>query len=146
MGIWHSSQTHCAQRRCRFNATLVVLKPLGAAGLDSANAAMAKLMLTAYGYRSVELREELVKWAEWLANTSPPWAAYQAMMSRRLAGLDKQPGVRPVGIGCIWLRYIAKLLLMETAGIGRKTCGALQLCAGLEAGIEGGLHSVFEKV
>ena len=81
-----------------------------------------------------------------MANTSPPWAAYCGMMSRRLAGLDKQPGVRPVGISCIWLRYIAKLLLMETAGLGWKACGALQLYAGLKAGIEGGLHSVFEKV
>ena len=124
----------------------IASKLSGAAGLDSVDAAMAKAMLTAYGRSSAELREELVEWAEWLANTSPPWAAYRAMMSRRLAGLDKQPGVRPVGIGCIWLRYIAKLLLMETAGMGRKTCGALQLCAGLEAGIEGGLHSVFEKV
>ena len=34
---------------------------------------------------------------DWLANGSPPWAAYREFMSGRLIVIDKQPGVRLVG-------------------------------------------------
>ena len=107
----------------------------GAAGPDSVDAALAKSILTGYGRASAQLCDELVEWAQWLANESPPWAAYRAMTVRRLLGLDKEPGTRPVGIGCIWLRGICKLLLAETADEAKSACKATQLCAGLEAGI-----------
>ncbi len=45
---------------------------------------------------------------EWLSNGSLPWAAYHALMCRRLVALDKQPGDCPVAIGEIWQRCIAK--------------------------------------
>ena len=62
----------------------------------------------------MELREVMVDLAEWLANEMPDWAAYRGLTTRRLLALNKEPGTRPVGIGSIWLRYIAKLLLSET--------------------------------
>ena len=34
-----------------------------------------------------------------LANNSPPWEAYRALMYGHLIALDKHPGVRPVGVG-----------------------------------------------
>ena len=36
---------------------------------------------------------------EWLGNGRPPWATYRSLMSVRLIALDKQPGIRPVGVG-----------------------------------------------
>ena len=36
---------------------------------------------------------------DWLANGSPPWAAYRAFISGHLITLGKQIGVRPVGFG-----------------------------------------------
>ena len=115
-------------------------------GIDSVDAAQAKLYLTGYGKASQELTEVLVDLAEWLANTSPPWGAYRGLMTRRLLGLDKEPGTRPVGIGSIWLRYTAKVLLKETAAEAKSACGAMQLCTGLEAGVEGGLHAIHRKL
>ena len=35
----------------------------------------------------------------WLANKSPPWAAYCAFMSGRLIAIDKHPGIRLAGVG-----------------------------------------------
>ena len=35
------------------------------------------------------MREELDAWTRWLANGSPPWAAYLALMAGRLMDLDK---------------------------------------------------------
>ncbi len=69
-------------------------------------------------------------------------AAYHALMCRRLVALDKQPRVRPVAIGEIWHRCIAKGNLAGLGANAKRACGSLQLCAGLEAGIKGALHAV----
>ncbi|KAI2506095.1 hypothetical protein MHU86_8326 [Fragilaria crotonensis] len=71
--------------------------------------------------------EEMAAWTNWLANTSPPWAAYRAVMANRLVALDKQPGTRPVGIGEVYRRLWAKCLLkaigsQATAACGNSTC------------------------
>ena len=44
------------------------------------------------------LHTRVVTFIDWLANASPPWAAYGAFMSGQLNALDKQPGVHPVGV------------------------------------------------
>ena len=62
-------------------------------------------------------------------------------MANRLIGLDKCPGVRPVGIGEIWRRLCAKTVLVVAGAEAKEECGDEQLCAGLEAGIEGGIHA-----
>jgi hypothetical protein len=63
-------------------------------------------------------------------------------MSKRLVALDKEPGVRPVAIGEIWQRCIEKGNLKSSGAEAKRACGSVQLCAGLEAGIEGALHAV----
>ena len=67
------------------------------------------------------------------------------MMGARLCALDKQPGVRPLGIGEIWQRSIAKCAISIRGEDVKAACGIKQLCAGLEAGIEGALHSVSKR-
>ena len=59
--------------------------------------------------------------------------------------LDKEPGVRPVGIGEIWKRAVAKCALKIVGEDAKGACGSTNLCAGLEAGIEGALHSVSSR-
>ena len=58
----------------------------------------------------------------------------------RLVGLDKCPGVRPIGIGDILRRLLCKTLLIVVGNEATRACGTDQLCSGLEAGIEGGIH------
>ena len=66
-------------------------------------------------------------------------------MACRLVTLDKRPGVRPVGIGETLRQALAKLV-MRAAGEQEKTaCGNLQMCAGLEAGIEEATHAVGQR-
>jgi hypothetical protein len=81
-------------------------------------------------------------WVEWLSNESPPWVAYCALMCRRLVALDKQPGVRPTEIEELWHRCIAKGNLVGSGAQAKGACGSIQLCAGLEASIEGAPHAV----
>ena len=123
----------------------VAKKLTGAAGCSGVDSALLKCCLLRYGKASSELREELLDWTLWLANSSPPWAAYRAMRQGRLVALDKQPGVRPVGIGECWMRAVSKLVLVDCAKEGKAACGSTQLCAGLEAVIEGAIHSIRTK-
>ena len=67
------------------------------------------------------------------------------MRQGRLVALDKQPGICPLGIGKSWMRAVVKLVLAELGYDGKAACGSTQLCAGLEAGIEGAIHAAAVK-
>ncbi len=120
----------------------LALRMNGSAGPSSLNASMMRSCLLQYGRASSKLRQEMAHWVEWLSNESPPWVAYRALMCRRLVVLDKQPGVRPVAIKEIWHRCIAKGNLAGSGAQAKGACGSIQLCARLEASIEGALHAV----
>ena len=59
------------------------------------------------------------------------------MMACCLAALDKRPGVRPVGIGEMLRRALDKLVMRAAEDQSKTVYSNLQLCAGIEAGIEG---------
>eukprot|EP00957_Ditylum_brightwellii_P052619 3989654-Ditylum_brightwellii.AAC.1 len=98
--------------------------------------------LLRYGVVSHKLRETVAKFARWVGNTIPPWAALCAFVSSRLIGLDKCPGTRPVVIGGILLYLVGKIILFVCGEEVKTACGADQLCFGLRAGIEGGIHAM----
>ena len=77
-----------------------------------------------------------------LANKSPPWAAYLAFMSYRLIALDKQNGMRPVGVRETWGRLFTKILIKVTGPEATMACKDNQLCAGPKVGIDGAVHEV----
>jgi hypothetical protein len=114
----------------------------GAAGPGGVDSRMLKSYLTHFGSASEFLRIEWSKWSEWLCTESPPYAAYRALNAKREVALDKQPGTRPVAIGEIWIRCTGKGLIMQSDDQAKLACGSVQLCAGLECGIEASLHAV----
>jgi hypothetical protein len=114
----------------------------GAAGPGGTDAVDLANWLLCFGRESEALREEMAAGTNWLANTSPPWAAYRAAMANRLVALDKQPGTRPVGIGEVYRRLRAKCLLKAIGLQATAACGNFNLCASLQAGIEGAVHAV----
>ena len=63
-------------------------------------------------------------------------------MACRLVALDKNPGVRPIGIGEVVRRIIAKAVLSVVGGDIQQAAGALQLCAGQISGVEAAIHSM----
>ena len=66
------------------------------------------------------------------------------MMAGHLVALDKSPGVRPIGVGEVWRRLIVKSVLQVTGEEATDACGRDQLCAGLPAGVEGGIRAAQE--
>ncbi|CEM07930.1 unnamed protein product [Vitrella brassicaformis CCMP3155] len=67
-------------------------------------------LLLKFGPVSAELRSELAAQTTFLANEIVPWEQVQAVRSCRLIGLDKQPRVRPIGIGEVPMRMMAKAM------------------------------------
>ena len=63
-------------------------------------------------------------------------------MWNQLVALNKQPGVRSIGIGEVWRVAMAKCNLVCCREDANAACGSTNLCAGLEAGIEDALHAV----
>jgi hypothetical protein len=116
----------------------------GAAGPGGTDAVDLRNWLLRFGAESEGLGRVMAKLTEWIANERPPWAAIRALMACRLVALDKSPGVRPVGIGEIYRRLMAKCLLKVVGHQATTACGNLNLCAGLPAGIEGAVHAMRE--
>ena len=101
--------------------------------------------LLRFGCASEELRVVVASLADWMANSFPPCAVYLALMVFCLVALDERPGVRPVDIGETLRRALAKLVMRAAGEQAKMACGNLQLCAGLEAGIEGATHALGKR-
>ena len=101
--------------------------------------------LLRFGCASEEFRVVVASLADWLAKSSPLWAAYRALIACRLIALDKRPGVLPVGIGEMLRQPLAKFVTRAAGYQAKTACGNLQLCAGLKAGIEGATHAVGQR-
>ena len=63
-------------------------------------------------------------------------------MSIRLIELEKQSGIRPVGVVETWRRMMAKCILRVMGQGAKSACGTAQLAGGVEAGIEGGINTM----
>ena len=113
----------------------------GAAGLGGTDGPTLKEWLIRYKTASLTLRTAVARLTTWLSNDIRPWAAIRALMSNRLIALDKNPGVRPIGIGQIWRRLMAKTVVSMAGHVATEVCGTDQLCVGLKSGIEGGIHA-----
>ena len=124
------------------DVTWVASKLSGAAGVLGAEAMELRNWFLRFGCASEELRVIVASLVDWMANSSPPWADYRALMACCLVALDKRPGVCPVGIGETLSRARAKLVMRAAGDQAKTACGNLQLCAGLEASIEGATHAV----
>ena len=60
----------------------------------------------------------------------------------RLIALDKNPGVRPIGIGDTAWRIIAKVVLSIVKPDIQEASGCLQMCGGQISGIEAAVHTM----
>ena len=93
-----------------------------------------------YGEASTELRQVVDSIMEWLWNSYLTWAAYCAPMKRNLIEMENQPGTRPVDIGETWQWCFTKCILVVDCPEAKGVFRTEQLCGGLEAVIEGGIH------
>ena len=115
----------------------------GLGGLDASN--LSQLLLR-YKKTSGGLRHDVAEFTMWLVNGFPPWSSYRALMSGRLIALDKNPGVRTIGIGELWYRLFAKCLFAVAGKDAADECSIDNLSGGMSAEIEAAVHSANEVV
>ena len=60
----------------------------------------------------------------------------------RLIPLDKNLGLRPIGVGEVLRRIAGKVVMKVVKEDIKKAAGCLQLCAGQEAGCEAAIHAM----
>ena len=68
--------------------------------------------------------------------------ALQPLLNCHLIALDKDPGVRPIGIDETSRRIIAKAVLRVAKQDIMDAAGCFQLCAGQRAGCEAAVHTM----
>jgi hypothetical protein len=130
----------CFYEECVMKAATHLSGSTGPCGVD---AKMLKHWLLRHGAHSECLWEAMANWVDWLSNGLPPYAAYRAVNMVRAVALDKSPGVRPLGVGEVWMCLWSDCSHMKTKAVATSACGNTQLCAGLCPGIEANLHAVW---
>ena len=91
--------------------------------------------LIRFGTSSCVLREAVSLLGNMLCNTVVPWRKIKALFSNRLIALDKNPGVRPIGVGETLRRILGKAVADITGDDLIDVFGTQQLAGGLECGI-----------
>ena len=66
----------------------------------------------------------------------------EAYTACRLIPQDKNPGVRPIGIGEVMRRIIGKAIMGVLGNIIQEIAGSIQLCAGQECGVGAAVHAI----
>ena len=90
---------------------------------------------------NVDLRKAIANFIKKICTEKVPAVSIEAFVACRLVPLDKNPRLRPIGVGEILLRITGKV----TVSVLKKVVSSaesLQVCAGQEAGSEAAIHAV----
>ena len=123
------------------------LRTRGAGGPSGLDADGWRRMLVSrnYGKYGVELRKSIATMAKRLSTHEfNDFSSLEPYVSCRLIPLDKNPGVRPIGIGEVLRRIVGKAIISVIKPEILESSGSLQLCAGLPSGCEAAVHAMTE--
>ena len=126
----------------------VALQMNGSAGPSGLDAKAWKRICCSFHNTSSDLCKVLAKIARKLCTLFVDPQGIEAFTACRLIALDKNPGVRPIGIGETLRRLISKAILKVTKDEIHRTVGSLQLCAGQDPACESGvlaMEAMFEN-
>ena len=126
------------------------LKTKGSAGPSAMDADAFRRILCSKNFSTCgkELREEIAILTKNLATKHFHPEILGPYVNSRLIPLDKNPGVRPIGIGEVLRRIVGKVISKHASEYIKEAAGPLQVCAGHGAGAEAAIHSmreVFER-
>ncbi len=117
-------------------------KTNGAAGLSGSDAHVWRRLCSSFKSDSKQLCSALAAVGRRLCTENINPSHLEAFVACRLIPLDKCPGVRPIGIGEVPRRIIAKAILTLLKPDIMDASGPLQVCAGQESGCEAAIHAM----
>ena len=122
------------------------IKTKGAAGPSGQDADQWRRILASknYGKYSSDLREAMACMLKTICRqeVDVERRSIEAVLACRLIPLDKNPGVRPIGIGEVMRRIFGKVLINTIKPDILKATGSVQVCAGQQAGCEAAVHAI----
>ena len=121
------------------------MRTRGAVGPSGMDAHGWRKMCTSFKSSSIDLCNALAATARRMCTTLVDPKSIAALLSCQLLALDKNHGVRPVGVGETPRRIIAKAILLVVKNDILETAGTQQLCARQTAGAEAAVHAVRES-
>ena len=122
----------------------MVLRTEGAAGPSGMDAQGWRRLCTSFKEDSAALCNSLAKMCRRICSAYVDPDGLTAFVACRLMALDKCPGVRPIGIGEVMRRILGKAVLTTIGDEVQEAAGALQVCAGHQAGSEAAIHTMRE--
>ena len=108
----------------------------GAAGPSGLDSNSWKQILTSFKSHSTNLCHTLPTLAKCLCTSLVDPSSLSSFVACHLIALDKDPGVRPVGIGETVHRIICKAIVKTIRDDIQSAAGPLQVCAGHISGCE----------
>ena len=121
------------------------LNTKGAAGLSGVDAYTWRRMCSSFKSSFSGLCHSIALAAERLCATLVDPECIAPLLACRLIALDKNPGVRPIGIGDTARRIIAKAAISVLKDEVLSAVGSMQLCVGQMAGVESAIHAAHKK-
>ena len=126
----------------------IAMKMKGAAGPSCFDSDDWKTILVSrqFGTSSSDLCDSIAKVAKTLCteNRTAQEGGMSPLMACRLIPLDKDPGLRPIGIGEVLRRIIGKIVVYILRSELQEDAGELQMCVGQAGGCEAGVHAMCE--
>lgn len=118
------------------------LRTEGSAGPSGIDATGWRRLCTSFHGASNTLCTALAAVARRISTEYVDPSPLHAFIACRLIPLDKNPGVRPIGVCEIVRRIIGKLVVNVLSHDIRVAAGPLQVCAGQPAGSEAAIHAI----
>ena len=127
--------------RAIYNAAKRTNGSAGPSGMDS-DGWQRLLCSKVYGTAGTDLCESVALLTRKLCTEYVDPDPLSAFISCRLVPLDKNPGVRPIGIGEVLRRVMGEAITTLLKPDILKATAPLQASAGLQGGVEGAIHAL----
>ena len=116
---------------------LSAMRTAGPLGIDASS---WRIFCTSFGRSSTNLCRSLANYCKIICSDYVDPKGLSAYVACKLIPLDKNPGVRPIGIVEVIRRNLGKVTMSIVKSDPIEAISPLQLCAGLEGGCEAAIH------
>ena len=126
------------------NVRKAALKTRGGAGPSGLDADVWKRIFTSnqFGDSTGDLCKTFAEVIKKLCTAENQSTSLEAFLANRLIPLDKNPGLRPIGVGEVLRRIAGKVIVSHLKEDVIQSVGSLQVCAGQDAGCESLIHAM----
>ena len=115
----------------------------GPSGLD-ADGWRRILTSRVYGLAGEDLRKAIASFARKICTTTIEDSSLEAYLACRLIPLDKNPGIRPIGVGEILRRIVGKMITAFAKKDILISSNPLQMSSGHASGCETAIHAMYD--